>query len=224
MSDVTLPHTITAGQPMLAADVQENDEALRNGINGALDAGNLTTATRVLLGLTDATTVRRGAVSIAGAETRVAGGGSYALLATPDRVQNIALPTNGLILVAYQALWKTSVASDGAAAIFIGANQLKIADVNGAPVAAGVTAVLDTYYYPLFSNSSGLKARSWPAPLSSDSSEVTTGQALGAGAEDAGICAIFAAAGTYDVSVQFNTTASTVTVKNRHLWVWTIGF
>jgi hypothetical protein len=39
-----------------------------------------------------------------------------------------------------------------------------------------------------------------------------------------GICSVFAAAGTYAVSVQFLASSGTVTVKNRRLWVWTQGF
>ena len=35
---------------------------------------------------------------------------------------------------------------------------------------------------------------------------------------------VFAAAGTYDISVQFKASSGSVTVKNRKLWVWTMGF
>lgn len=39
-----------------------------------------------------------------------------------------------------------------------------------------------------------------------------------------GFVVLFAAAGTYDVSVQFKSSSGTVTAKERKLWVWTMGF
>lgn len=220
MTSIVLPNTIQAGNDVDAGPVQANFEALRDGVNGTLDADNLTAATRGYLGLTDASSTRRGKAIIATEETHAPGG--YALLATPDRVQNVVLPTDGLIVVAYQALWKTTVNNDGAAAIFIGANQLKIAADASPPVLAGVSINAQGYFYALFSAPTGLAASY--TGLFGDSSNVTTGQVIGAGSYTSGPCYIFAAAGTYDVSVRFSSSASTLSVKDRRLWVWTMGF
>jgi hypothetical protein len=64
--------------------------------------------------------------------------------------------------------------------------------------------------------------------------DFTTGQVVGAGPQMSvsatspqlvgGPCYIFAAAGTYTVSVQFKSSSGSVTAKNRKLWAWTLGF
>ena len=56
-------------------------------------------------------------------------------------------------------------------------------------------------------------------------SDVTTGQIVNVGGSaSGGVVTVFAAAGTYDVSVQFLAVAGSVTVKERKLWVWVQGF
>jgi hypothetical protein len=68
--------------------------------------------------------------------------------------------------------------------------------------------------------------------------DATTGQVVGAGNGSVsyqnevrattsnlmmgGPCYIFAAAGTYVVSIQFKSTSGTVTVKGRKLWAWSM--
>jgi hypothetical protein len=52
-----------------------------------------------------------------------------------------------------------------------------------------------------------------------NTTEVTTGQVVGVVGSWGGFAVVFAAAGTYDVSVQFKSSVGSVTVKNRHLWV-----
>ena len=179
---------------------------------------------------------------------------SYGTLTTADKVEGVVLPTKGLIYVAYTALWKESVQGAGRAAIFIGADQLKIGSRNGAPLteAALITphdsspakfGILHTDRIGLISpgdNSLG------------NASLVTTGMAMASvqtgskpvkaeigGSEtvvtakdpvenssiaSGGVCAIFAAAGTYDVSVQFKATSGSVTAKERRLYVWVKSF
>jgi hypothetical protein len=178
---------------------------------------------------------------VATAETRV--NTAYGLMPTPDRVQSIVLPTDGLIAVLYQATWQESVADAARAAIFIGSNQLKVPvnlaslpDVESARSGSTSTA----QDYPLLTDPVGLVTPANSLPYSGD---VTTGQAVGisqggttalslcydvAGskitvpAHGGGACYVFAAAGTYDVSVQFKATSGSVTVKNRKLWVWSM--
>jgi hypothetical protein len=166
------------------------------------------------LGLTDGATVRRGKSIIATTESRT--NVAYGTLATPDKVAGLVLPTDGLIFVSYQATWQESVLGAARAAIFIGANQLKTWLTGAAPAAqetqvANVGAATDT---PLITIPQGLNS-SGNAAYTGD---VTTGQSIGVTGP------IKAAAGTYDISVQFKSTSGSVTAKNRELRVWSMGF
>ena len=146
---------------------------------------------------------------------------SYTTLSTPDQVAGIVLPTSGLIRVTFQASWVETASGAASAAIFVGANQLKIAQ-DGGTVAApqtqsagftyGVGGVVGTGV-PLYSSAAGLACPQLSGSTNY-SGDVTTGQAIRGGA-----CLIFAAAGTYTVSVQFKTSSGSVTVANRHLFV-----
>lgn len=236
MSSVSLPWDEQAGQPENVVHVMDNDKVLRDKFNGNLDADNLSAAIRALLaqaGLTYDTNIRRGKSVIATAEATT--NTSYALLATPDQVSNITLPTDGLIAVAYQALWKKASAGDlGDAAIFLGANQARGANVGtsgSAPVQQAELGTTDAnIYHPLASCGAGLLGSG--TNMGADAAGVTTGQIVGSKAANwgtlitnGGPCYIFAAAGTYNVSVQFKSGAgNAVTVKERKLWVWTLGF
>ena len=194
--------------------------------NDAVTAAELADAAK--LGLTEGGVVRRGKAIIATEESTTSS--SYTYLTTPDRVQNVVLPTDGLIFVAYTAAWKQSVDNTARAAIFVG-NQLKV-HINGSAPAVSEASIGtgsgSTNYAPLSSVPGGLQATTgYPTPYGA----VTTGQAIvgqntyatnpsGVG----GICTIFAAAGTYDIGIKFKTSSGTVTAKERKLWVWTMGF
>jgi hypothetical protein len=56
--------------------------------------------------------------------------------------------------------------------------------------------------------------------------DVTTGQLLGRNlaATLMGLAVVFAAAGTYDVSIQFKSASGSVTAKERKLWVEAVSF
>jgi hypothetical protein len=185
---------------------------------GAVTADILADA--IKLGLTDSGTVRRGKSIIATTETRT--NTVYGTMPTPDQV-SVTLPTDGLIAIAYQATWQESVNATAAAAIFLGANQLKVGTSAGLSAVSeaqlgGGTAAVDK---PLATTGVGLLGTgSGPTAYSGD---VTTGQILGR-SDGGGPTYVFAAAGTYVVSVQFKSTSGTVTVKNRKLWALTIGF
>lgn len=168
-------------------------------------------------------------------------------LTTADQVSNLVLPTDGLIAILYQATWQESVAGAARAAIFLGANQLSIRSAAGAPITqAAATASTSTTAVDLHLGTSNLGIGSmYGQGTSAVGTDVTTGQVLGSingptsgptfqnGAAPAGrysegvgwgLCPVFAAAGTYTISVQFKVSSGTLTVKNRKLWVWTIGF
>ena len=195
------------------------------------------------LGLTHGGVVRRGKSIIATEESRT--NTAYGTLTTPDQVSSVVLPTDGLLLIGYQALWKGG--PNVRAAIFLGANQLKIGmrGQTAPQTQAGAmdASALTTEYAALHTTSMGLMSSDGMAG-GGDQSQVTTGQVVGAfddrNANDAameiggtvegveatgGLVAVFAAAGTYTVSVQFKRlTSGAVTVKERKLWVWTMGF
>lgn len=233
MSTVSLPHTLTAGTPENVNDVQANDEALRDAINGQLDGDNLTTATRQVLGLSDSSTVRRGKCVITSSESR--SNAAYGLLSTPDQVANVVVPANGLVVVAYQAVWQESVNGAARAAIFVGANQLKFAGdrTNAAPVVqeTSLSAGAGGVDKPLVAYAGGLNGIAGDATVYGG--DVTTGQICGASVANAansggtnglGVCRLFVAAGTYTISVQFKASSGSVTARNRTLLVWTEGF
>lgn len=245
------PNLPTIGQPNSTEDVDLLNalQAILNVINGNVDAGNikagsitadqLTTQLRAAAGVSDASTVRRGKSVIPTEESR--SNTAYGLLTTPDRVSGVVMPTDGLILVAYQALWKESVSGTARAAVFLGSNQVKVrrgAAVNNTEAFTSSAATANVYR----------ALASAPHGLTSDTSntgaaaEVTTGMLVGFygqdGADASGqggavsaqgyangpFMALWAAAGTYDVSVQFKASSGSVTVKDRRLWVWTVGF
>lgn len=147
---------------------------------------------------------------------------AYGTLTTPDQVTGIVMPTDGLICVAFQAMWKESVVGAARAAIFIGTNQLKLASNSAAAPVVQETAhgAPSSIYKPLTSATFGLDGSSGSG--TAYTGDVTTGQVLGG--TSSGYVSVFAAAGTYDVSVKFNATSGSVTAKNRVLRVWTKAF
>jgi hypothetical protein len=183
-----------------------------------------------------------GGVAIATVETRTVN--TFALLATPDRVQNVVVGANTVLGVLYTAQWKASGAgTSGEAAIFCGANQLKIERAASAPLTQAALLGSDaTAYSPLSSFVGGLASAS--AGAVDTGARVTTGQVLGtlpkAGITSlqslggsgstlpadmplGGACLISGlAAGTYDISVQFRNITGTVSVRNRRLWIYRI--
>lgn len=177
---------------------------------------NATSITNALI--KDMRPKKRGKLNIATAESTSATTYAYNNLATPDRITQVVVPADALVLVAYQAIWQNTVGGNGRAAIFLGANQYKVG------IGTGAAAVVEASG-PAEANDDGVLA-SAGLNLSTTggvgaATEVTTGQSVGAqGTAGEGLIAIFVAGGTYDVSVQFkNAAAGTLTVKNRHLWV-----
>lgn len=225
--------------PKIAGDFT----TLQNVINGNLDSNNIAASLGASAGVNTAGSTVKGVVSNAGPGTRT--NVAYGALNDAADSVTVALPANGLIAVWYQGTWQESVSGAGSAAIFIGANQLKYAEGDGSPSAlpntqaAGINAPalatpLATFYGGLWSCT----------PIAGYTGDVTTGQIVGLqgipalspssgrpptsdGATFAiagGPCYIFAAAGTYAVSVQFKASSGTVTASNRRLWVRVLSF
>jgi len=173
-------------------------------------------------GISEPGVVRRGKSIIATEESRT--NAAYGTLTTPDQVANLVLPTDGLIVVGYQATWKSSAYNAAKAAIFIGASQLKISTNAASPAVQEAGGVdVQNIYGSLASRSEGLVSMD---PLNPYTGDVTTGQLIGmyGSGVSGGVAHIFAAAGTYDVSIRFKATSGSVTAKERKLWVKAIGF
>jgi len=211
-NDLTLIQTLLNGR----LDTNNFDPAA--GITAAQLASAITQAA----GVNDGTTVRSGKSIIATSESLSST--SYGLMATPDRVQNVVLPTDGLILVAYHALWRQSTQGSALAALFLGSNQVV---GSTASISPGDVSVDHT----LASCGVGLTSSTQTGGVAS--TVVTTGQVVGStqvGTPNnymGGACLVFAAAGTYDVSVRFAVdigSGGIVTARSRKLWVRTYGF
>lgn len=234
MTVPTDPFNFTNGTVADADQVDARFLPLYTALTGALDVDNLLAAVKQKLGLSDAGVVRRGSSIIPTSEVRT--NTAFGLMTTPDRVQSLVLPTAGLIHVAYQATWKESVDAAAAADIFVGANQLKTSRAGAvlAPttLAAFIGGGTADRFCSLATGHQGLLSNQGNAALPGNyTGDVTTGQVVGGGTIGAGIgnvrfgwVSIFAAAGTYDVSVQFKSTSGSVTVQDRKLWVRTEAF
>lgn len=138
---------------------------------------------------------------------------AFGTLTTPDEITSVVVPENGLMVIAYSAIVKSSAEEAGKIAIFIGANQLKSAG-STVPVAVE-TATSGTAFATLSSSLVGLSVN-----VSKGTSFVTTGQTLTASSTTGGLCYVQRlAAGTYNVSVQYKATSGSVTAKERYLAV-----
>lgn len=185
------------------------------------------------LGVSDSEVSRRGKSIISGESTVVST--TYKTLSAPDLV-TVTMPTDGLMFIAYQAMWKYSTGGESAA-IFIDGNQLKHAEFGQAsPTLAqeGKSGNNVNTWYPLSTCARGLTFQV-PNSTTAYTGDVTTGQLVGIRTSysdpnfdpvyvGGGPCIIFAAAGNHSVSIQFKATSGSVTAKERKLWVWTMGF
>jgi hypothetical protein len=179
---------------------------------------------------------------------------TYTTLTTSDRVDNVHVGEDSILVVLYRAVWESSVAGAGRAAIFLNENQLQTATpVDTAPIAqetqtdtgaGGIAQVLGT-------RAQGMDNYIQPTALAADpvdyTDDVATGQVAGGmGLEwfyrdsangdgtgttlvqsrmgGGGPCYIFTSAGTYSISIRYRATSGSVTVRDRRLWTWTIDF
>lgn len=182
-------------------------------------------------------------------EQSISPGDVYKLLSTHDEV-TVKVGTNGLIAVAYQAMWKESSAGKARAAIHLdsgsGAKQLRISGGNASPEtqAAATGGGGANTFRTLATGAAGLYSFTGNAY----GEDATTGQIVGVGNSVAegsanqmaasiggavatttaeltgncGYCLVFAEAGTYKITVQFKAEVGSVTAKNRKLWAWPV--
>ncbi len=242
ISDLSIPNAFSSGTSIVAAQMNANFDAIETIVNttgvplvqdATVTTPKLATGLAQQVGLTGAgaSDKRRGYVSIATEQSTTST--SYTELTTPDEITSVVVPAGGLLRVRYLALWKLTGASNaGAAAIFIGSNQVKESGENAAPVVSEAPLFnTGDNYGPLFTGSeesSALSTLIAGVSTASDSSFVTTGM-VGAASTRGYWSAvdIYVAPGTYDISIRFKvnaTSGGTLYVKERQLWVESIGF
>jgi hypothetical protein len=142
-------------------------------------ASQIDSSVASVIGLTQPGSPRSGKCIVATTETRT--NTAFGLLTTPDRVSGIVVATDSVLEVDYQALWKTNGVDFAQAAIFIGANQLRVQAAGAGTHAPQVEAALqpaETFYTPVFSIPIGLASVSGGS-ASDATVDVTTGQAFG---------------------------------------------
>lgn len=182
------------------------------------------------VGVSSPSVVRGGSLYIPGSESTQST--SYVTLTTPDQIDNVVLPTDGYIEIAFHALVKRGATSTTLqAAIFLDSTQVQVASINAstgahslAGQAAGRLAGTSglTFWTPLYTTGAGLNIYTNAVAESSDASVATTGQVMGHQSDlKGGRVLLFAAAGTYDVSVRFSSSNASVPVsaKERRLHV-----
>lgn len=162
------------------------------------------------------------------------GAGAFTYLGTPDRVQNIVLPTDGLIFVLFQAEFRfgrdgITGTPQSSVGLYLGSNLPGQAD-NVANAASSVVwrgtsnvAIGSALWSALSIGNRGVNVQ---APSSGNYSHNANGQAVGDKTNGGGPLALFAPAGTYEVGVKFDASATNASLqaKNRKLWVWTMEF
>ena len=221
------------GQPDSTEDpkVASDLTTIQTVINGNLDATNLSATLAQSATVNQAAQTVKGAVNIAGSQSTTST--AYTTLATPDQVTGIVLPANGLLVVGYKALMSVAGTDIGFVGLFLNGVQVTTGG-SGAPAAVESSVDGSTNLGHVVSDSSrGLVAM---ANTGTASSDVTTGQLVGAYvsgggvgsglAPGGGLAVMFASAGTYTVSVRYRVSVNTTTVaaQNRHLWVQALSF
>lgn len=210
--------TNAAQEPLIPGDFS----TIQTVINGNLDSTNLAATAAQSAGVNQSGQTVKGSSIIATSQNT--GSTTYTTLSTPDQVTGIVLPTPGLLEIWYQASWSETVNAAAHAAIFIGASQLKIAGAT-VPVVQEATMAPGNASNAVPLATTGTGGLLSVAPPANYSGDVTTGQVIGSGlTASGGPVHVFAAAGTYTVSVQFKASSGTVSASGRRLYVMALSF
>lgn len=170
---------------------------------------------------------------IIAAESSFLAGVNYATMPVPDVVEDVVLPADGLLTIGYHGMWKAPYGAQ--VTLFL--NETEVVMDSGARLRGVYAERADRagVYMPLATSTSGL-LNSTPEGTVDYQDPVSTGQVVGlvgwgtsgsAGIErHGGMTSVFAAAGTYDVSVRYASlmTPGTIYAKQRKLWVEARGF
>lgn len=245
----TIGQPNTSEDPKVRSALSE----LQTVLTGGTDVTNLSTGTLQLLGLTNGSQIGRGKSIIATSESRgIFAFGALATpdRVTSIVLPTDAL----LFVAYHATWQSSVASAGSAAIFVGANQLKRANPTIAAPAAQGITTagLGAATKGVLFTDPGGLRSYSAPAfstpGVASYSGDVTTGQVLGTqiikyqdtdSADGAGgapnrqttdyhssfsPAIIFAAAGTYDISIQFLASSGTVTVENRKLWVWSVGF
>lgn len=235
MTDIILPRLNQAGSNEWG-DVEANDVAIREVVNGELDNNNLSGSAGITLAnlAAEAKPVAQyEPKAIAAEQSRE--NTAYGFLSTEDKIEGVAVAENAIVRVWYSALWKESKTGVARAALFIGANQLSVPVASAAPQvqAARTGGGEPERLLPLITAPIGLV--STPPTVAANSSFVTTGMSLALANEayfdpenkvsfpGGPVDIIRLAAGTYTIGVKFKASSGSVAAKERILQVATFG-
>lgn len=223
MTKVVLPKTNQVGANEWN-DVEANDAALAETINGQLDNENLKSGAAIDAGklASNAKPVTWYTPKvIATEESRT--NTAFGTLTTPDEITGVVMPENGLMMIGFMAIVKNSVSGAGNVALYLNSTELKGAAAT-APEIVQCQLRNGTEFTTVSTTPIGLTGNA------GGTSFVTTGQVIRArelseaGSMNGGVLYAFAAAGTYAVSVRYKSTSGSVTAKERKLWVATLGY
>lgn len=224
MADVARLYDFAAGQPIRAQEIDDELNAIIARLND-LPAEALQTVVAETLGLSQPGVVRRGKSIIPTEETR--SGTSFNTLTTPDRVLDVELPVDGLLLVSYYALWKNSVANAGAAALFVDGGVVQWGVEGGGFLSQAPGNSTANVYVPLVVGADGIAgavgASAYPSDPGTGLYKAATGGVGGANF-GGGFALVMAGAGQHDISVQFKASSGSVSAKERKLHVVALGF
>lgn len=172
------------------------------------------------LGLNSGATARRGVSAVDGFESTAST--VYTTLATPDRVTDIVVPTDGILRIGFRALWYLGApfaVNLGFAAIFIDGVQLQKHGANGyqaqeATFFGGTTA---TVFCRLHSSAEGIQTTNNQL----GGATIALPQAVPSTGNVGGELLVRVPAGTYTVEVKYKDVSGThgVGVQSRRLWV-----
>jgi hypothetical protein len=206
------PELPSGGEPRSTSDskVKGSLITLRDGLNNLLNSENKVAKASLEAGAAPVTWYTPKVIATEESRTNTA----FGTLTTADEIKSVVLPENGLICVSYRAFVKSSVASAGTIALFVGSNQCK--NAIGGESTSKSTSGTETSLF-IFKPAENEAGEPW-LRTSGAFTDATTGQI----ASDAFV-PIFAAAGTYNISVQYKASSGSVTAKARKLWVYTVG-
>lgn len=165
--------------------------------------------------------------SIAGVESTTSA--TYTRLTTPDFVCAYVPHAAARVRYGYQGQIRISTASGNQrAALFINDQQLRYSTASGAPaVAEKLASPMGTTFYNRIYTTPGLPTQGiqFSNVAAVDVSDVPTGQLVGSDlTTGAGELEIFGlAAGWYVFEMRFNTSANTLSLRNRFMWAEVSG-
>jgi len=195
-------HSPGKGKPLTGASL----------LDGAVGEDKLSSSVADILGISQASAIRRGKSIIDTEESRT--NTAFGYFATQDIVSGLVLPTDGLIAIVAQADIKESVANAATVGLFVG--DTSIAEIDGLNTNGTTAAAYG-----------GVKTTDWLAAgqgTGANGLHFTVSVPSNSTVNPLGIVVVSATAGTHSVSIRTKSSSGSVTARNRKLWAWTMGF